>query len=132
MKTIRPRSLLPLPKLHAKAWRLFSEYVRRKDNGVCYTCSKVDHWTRMDAGHFIHKNCLDFDPRNVHSQCTRCNRFLHGNLGNYAIRLTKEYGLDVVEELTLLGHQIRKFNRGELEHIIDSYQTVLKEMRTNG
>lgn len=52
----------------------------------------------MDAGHFIHGR-LDFDPRNIHVQCSYCNRYLHGNLGEYAIRLIGELGQAGVKKL---------------------------------
>ena len=90
--------------LHKKAWKLFSELVRR--NGiispippdevycvVCYTCGKPMKWKDAHAGHFLHGR-LDFDSRNVHPQCPKCNTFLHGNLGVYAEKLIEE-GIDL-------------------------------------
>ena len=81
-----------------KAWVKFSEWVRRKADGVCFTCRVKNRWQDCDAGHFRHDR-LDFDTRNVHCQCQKCNRFLHGNLGNYALALAEEIGLEGVNQL---------------------------------
>ena len=81
-----------------KAWEKFSELVRRKANGVCFTCLKKGDWKEMHAGHFIHSR-LDLDERNVRCQCPHCNTFLHGNLGNYALHLMEEIGIEGVNQL---------------------------------
>ena len=77
----------------------------------------------MDAGHFIH-NKLDFDPRNLKIQCGRCNRYLRGNLGVYAIKLIQEYGLEWVNQLQV-DAQIKgnNYNREEIEGIIKWIKT---------
>lgn len=81
-----------------KAWIKFSEWIRRQAKGVCFTCGIVNRWQDCDAGHFRHDR-LDFDNRNVHCQCQKCNRFLHGNLGNYTLALIEEIGLEGVNQL---------------------------------
>jgi len=81
-----------------KAWEKFSEWIRRKAMGVCFTCGAVNRWQDCDAGHFRHDR-LDFDTRNVHCQCQKCNRYMHGNLGNYALALMEEIGIDGVNQL---------------------------------
>ena len=127
MKSKR-KKLIPLPKLRKKVWTLMSEYIRSKaanHQGYvhCYTCGKQDNWRSMDAGHFIH-NKLDFDPRNLKIQCGRCNRYLRGNLGVYAIKLVQEYGLEWVNKLQV-DAQIKgnNYNREEIEGIIKWIKT---------
>ena len=95
-----------MAQLKKKAWSLMSEYVRRRDKGVCFTCGKRE-WNEelgennlkvMQAGHYIH-NRLDYDPMNINCQCQRCNHFLSGNLGIYAERLIKKYGKTAITKL---------------------------------
>ena len=81
-----------------KAWEKFSQWVRMKAKGVCFTCGVVNRWQDCDAGHFRHDR-LDFDNRNVHCQCQKCNRYMHGNLGNYTLALIEEIGLEGVNQL---------------------------------
>lgn len=119
--------------LHKKAWELQSQYIRRsgadsKGNNFCFTCGAKHHWKELDLGHYIHKDCLDFDPINLHPQCTYCNRFKHGNLGVYAERLIAEYGEGAVAELRVRSEQIKKFTVQELQDLINLYKTRLQEM----
>lgn len=88
-----------------KAWKVFSEWVRRKDAdgagySTCFTCDSKIHWKELNAGHFKHGK-LDFDEMNVNPQCVRCNKWLSGKLDIYAFNLIKKYGLDEVAELNL-------------------------------
>ena len=106
-----------LKSLHKKSWKLMSELVRRNEN-CCYTCGATGPWRDHHAGHFVHRNCLDYDPRNVHRQCAGCNTFRHGNLAIYAEKLIKDYGAGIIEELNQLGNQISKPSREELEKLI--------------
>lgn len=117
-----------LPKLkavHKKAWTLFSRYIRSKDANFdgyteCYTCRGMFQWKEMDAGHRWH-NKLDFDPMNIHPQCVRCNKWLHGNLGLYERRLIEEYGLEAVKDLERRAAQHGGYKRHDLLEIIEKY-----------
>ena len=127
-KKVRKIKHISLKALHKKAWRLQSEYIRRFEKGICFTCGVRKNWKEMDLSHYIHKNSLDFDIVNLHSCCARCNRFLHGNLGVYAERLIAEYGEDAVIALRQRANQVRKFTIFELEKIIDNYKQKIKEL----
>ena len=122
---------ISLKALHKKAWDLQSKYLRSCNADeygfiFCFTCGKKDYWQNMDLGHYIHKNCLDFDTVNLKPQCTFCNRFKHGNLGIYAERLIAEYGEQAIAELRVRSQQIRKFTVSELEELIVNYKLNLK------
>jgi hypothetical protein len=124
---------ISLKTLRKKAWELISRYVRKSaadENGIvlCYTCGKPHYWTDMDCGHYIHKDCLDYDLINLHPQCGYCNRRLHGNRGIYAERLIAEYGESAIVELRIRSEEIKKFNIVELEGYIETYKARLAEM----
>jgi len=104
--------------LRNAAWVLMSEFVRRRDRGICFTCGDRRDWKQQQAGHFVHKNSLDFDERNVNCQCARCNKWLHGNLTVYAMRLMEKYGKEIVNDLVVAGNFVLKLGRGEIENII--------------
>ena len=114
--------------LHKKAWKLHSEYIRKAEKGICFTCGIHKHWKEQNAGHYIHKDCLDFDSVNIHCQCVRCNKFLSGNSGIYAERLISEYGEDTIAELRTRSEIIKKFTLEELENLILSYKQKLKDL----
>jgi hypothetical protein len=108
-----------------KAWKVWSIFIRQSfaDNRgycTCYTCEAVKHWKEMQAGHY-HHGALDFDKRNIHPQCIRCNKWLSGNLGIYAEKLTKELGLKGMKKLRRDSEKIGKPTLKELEKIITKY-----------
>ena len=116
-----------LKKLHAKLWKIFSEYVRRKSGGNCYTCGAIKDWRELDAGHYLHGR-LDYSEYNVNAQCTKCNRFLHGNLGRYAEKLIRQYGEDRINALRQEAAQVKKWTIEELEAKIEEYQEKLNNL----
>lgn len=124
---------ISLKSLRGKAWKLISEYVRRQGadkQGLvfCFTCGKKAHYKTMDCGHYIHKNCLDYDLVNLKKQCTRCNRFLHGNTGVYAERLIAEYGEQTIAELRVRSQQVKKFTIFELLALQETYKQKILEL----
>ena len=128
-KIKHPSWLRQLKSLHKQAWSLQSEYIRRSERGICFCCGIKKKWKRMDCAHYIHKNSLDFDMLNLHSCCTRCNRFLHGNLGVYAERLIAEYGEEAIQNLRCRGNEVKKFTIIELKELIKKYTILLKELK---
>lgn len=111
-----------LRSLRKKARDLFSKWVRQKEKGVCYTCGTRHEWKETDCGHFYHRDSLDFSEEGNHCQCTRCNRFLHGNTAKYAEHLVRDYGPDIIKELIRLGDNVRKFKQQELLDLIEKYK----------
>jgi len=111
-------------------WRFFSKYIRQRDKGLCISCGKQSTWKDMDAGHYIPKTAglsIYFDERNVNAQCRRCNRFLHGNLSQYAIALRKKYGDDILEELEKQRQKKVRFDIDDYREMIDYYKSRVKE-----
>lgn len=125
---------ISLKSLRKKAWELISIYVRKSaadENGLvrCYTCGSPHFWKDTECGHYIHKDCLDFDLNNLRAQCNYCNRRLHGNSGVYAEKLIKEIGIDDVDFLREKANKVKKFNIFELEEIINDLKLKLEEIK---
>lgn len=120
---MRKRSLAQWKKV---SWKAFSRYIRQRDEGRCFTCGVKRDPKEMDAGHYIAGSIcglvLYFSEVNVNCQCTRCNRFLHGNLAQYALALKKKHGDKILEDLD----RIRLETKGTVFTEKD-YQRVLKE-----
>jgi len=117
-----------LKNLKAKAWTVFSAYIRQRDQGICYTCGDRRNWKEQQAGHFIHGKKYPvsyFDESNVHCQCVRCNHFLSGNLARYATRLVAQYGPAILEEIQA-EKNIIKVGRDFYEGIILRYSEKTK------
>tara|TARA_R110000751_G_scaffold276013_1_gene376935 strand:- start:204 stop:689 length:486 start_codon:yes stop_codon:yes gene_type:complete len=96
----------------ASQWRVeaqtaFNAYIRYRDRDQpCISCdASGDHeglggyW---DAGHYRSRGAakhLSFNLWNCVKQCSRCNRYLSGNVVEYRIRLIARIGLNRVEAL---------------------------------
>lgn len=133
----RRKKIKSIRILKNEVWKLFSEYVRRKnsdwrENCVCVTCGISKPWKELQAGHFIsgRHNSVLFDERNVHPQCYRDNVCKHGDLLNYRDFMVKKYGEDVIAELRRLDRENKKFTRTELEKLKKYYKKKLNELET--
>jgi hypothetical protein len=114
-----------LRRLKAKAWKLWSEDVRRSGSLYgdqdCYACRKTFKWRDMHAAHFIHGR-LDYDSMNVKPCCAACNTYKHGNLGAYAMHLVEDYGEREVQYLIQRAAQHPGYTVAELEQIISNLE----------
>jgi hypothetical protein len=118
------KSQISLPKLLAKAQKIFNAWIRSRDRDKgCISCGgPVEH-----AGHYLsqgHHSALRFNEMNTNGQCVRCNTFLHGNLINYRIGLVKRYGEEKVLFLESNKNAVKKWGRVELLAIIQMYGKV--------
>ena len=120
---------LPLSRLKKKAWKTFSEWIRKRGvdlNGfnVCITCGVRIFWKDGHAGHYFHShNSKSFiSEENVNFQCRRCNHFLSGNLLSYHDYMLVQYGQEKIDELKSLRYQVWKPSRQELENLIKKYE----------
>lgn len=131
-KPLRKKS----PNLKNKLWKLFSEYIRRRnadENGMapCVTCGVVKHWKELQSGHYVSKSkglAVYFDPRNNNPQCVSCNVFRDGNLDQYALYMIKKYGEGILKELDDLRRTTIKISKAEYLDLISEYEMKLKEM----
>lgn len=112
-------------QLRKIADKLFSEYIRRRDGGKCYTCQKRDDWKRMQCGHFIPRQYLSvrYDEVNCHCQCYACNMLYNGQPGAYATRLERDYGRGTVEMLEKARQEV--VPNFDYHYIIEVYKEKL-------
>lgn len=123
-----------------RLWIVFSLFIRQsyadwQGNVACFTCGIVKHWKEMDAGHYHPRTdglSLYFEEKNVHPQCTACNRFRHGNLTMYAIALRRKYGESILEELEWKRRQKITITEDEYNEFIMVYKNKIKELLKTG
>jgi hypothetical protein len=124
-----------LKALKARAWKLMSEYIRRKDadqggTNYCFTCGQPKFWKELQAGHFIggRTNAVLLNEEVIRPQCLMCNVFLHGNYGRYTLKMVDEVGREKVEELMSLKHKVVKYTRTDLEEKIAELKAKIKDL----
>lgn len=118
-----------IPKLTAKAQKVFNKYVRERDseNGyfTCISCGKTLPIEQMNAGHYIpqkNSSLLRFNEYNVHGECISDNGFNEFHLINYRKNLINKIGQEMVDWLEENQRTIKKWTRIELEEIIEKYK----------
>lgn len=125
-----------LSSLKKKLWKVFSEYVRRKDadeGGTerCYTCSDPKHWKELHAGHAIpgRHNAVLFDEEIVKPQCPVCNIWKGGQYHIFATNLIKENSMEWWEAKLESARRTVKYTHADLEEMIRTYQGKLSDLR---
>lgn len=121
---------LSVRQLKVKLDTVFSKFIRTRDNWTCYTCGKHGVGGQIHCGHFISRshNSTRYDEMNCNAQCVACNVFKDGNMGEYALRLIKDYGEEEFEALILRGRDIKQFTTHELENLIEEYKIKTKHL----
>lgn len=121
------------------AWRAMSRYVRIREcinttgsveYGKCVTCGEVKPFDKLDAGHFV-PGCAGYamwDERNVHIQCSACNRFHGGRVLEYRDWMIARYGEAVVEELRERARMMCKYTANDLREMAKSYRIKTKQL----
>jgi len=132
---------------YKKTQRKINEAVRLRDAikvenyyfAVCISCGKVinlDNNCRSKdyhAGHYFLENkyaSVRFNLNNIHGQCSRCNRFLHGNLAEYQIGLIKKIGYKEFIKLNNIRNTIKKYSIAELIGINKLADQLIKKERS--
>lgn len=112
-------------------------WVRARDEGKpCISCDTIlvrrgQLGGDYDAGHARSVGSakhLEFDDRNVHGQCKRCNRRLGGNYAEYLARLPARIGQEAFDAL-MCDQEPRKYSIDDLKALRALYVAKLKELK---
>lgn len=122
---MKTKKIIPLPKILSKTQIVFNRWIRLRDKDKgCISCGAEV----TEAGHYFsqgHHSALRFNEINTNGQCTRCNKFMHGNLINYRKGLVRRYGeqnvLMLENSADLRKH--KKWARFECEILIKTYSS---------
>lgn len=122
-------ALITIPKLTAKAQKIFNAYIRQRDSQdgyfTCISCGQTKTTDLMDAGHYVPvkgSSALRFDEYNVNGECKSCNGFDQFHLIGYRRNLIDKVGERKVMELEMQHRLIKKWTRLELNEIIEKYK----------
>ncbi len=114
-----------ISKLKKEAWKVFSKWIRNRDNWTCYTCGKkMEGSPAMHAGHFITRlrSSTMFSEDNVRAQCMYCNMWRGGESGIFAQKLIEELGKDRFDALVKKSNQLKRFTEKELIELKEKYK----------
>ena len=136
-------------RLKNNTWKWMAKYIKLRDAVSdhldpdyryvkCRTCPKVLERGTKDCqgGHYLGRGLgggsgTYFDERNVHTQCSSCNRFRQGAPEEMELYIIEKYGIEVIEELKL-KHKVESYSNEEIEalgmYYKDMYQNMLKQL----
>ena len=107
------------------------------DNGFCQcvTCGSIEPYKDMQGGHFIQrgKTATKLVEKNINPQCVCCNAFRMGKGQDtetylrYRDYMVEKHGEDFVEELRAKAREVKKWDRWELEEMMERIQKEIKE-----
>jgi hypothetical protein len=120
-KRPRRQRATPLATLKRQLWALFSAYVKDRDGDGCVTCIASGlEGSNWHAGHWISgsRQATKYDPKNVHSQCGRCNIWLRGNGAEYSGFILQAYGAEEHDRMLRKSRELKNWTRPELEYLI--------------
>jgi len=108
---------------------VFSKFIRQRDNHTCYTCGIVMEPTKSQNGHFVPRQYLSlrWDERNCHAQCYACNVLYNGQPSVYAIKLTEQYGPDILREFEAKRKELTKLREDFYIENISKYKALLEK-----
>lgn len=121
-----------------KADQAFSLYIRTRDAQPyegrafrCISCGRVLPIEQADCGHYVNRQhmSLRYSELNCNAQCSNCNRFDEGNMQGYRRGLIDKIGLQKVELLESMKHQVNKLSSFELEVIAQHYKDKTKDFK---
>lgn len=136
-KVISRYSKKTVPQLIKIATTHFNKFIRERDlngeNFKCISCQRTLHKDNMNAGHFYSAGQFPearFDEDNVHGQCVRCNKYLHGNLAYYKDNLLSKIGKIRMQKLQQKVYVTRrngfKWDRFYIIEVIEKYKNLNK------
>jgi len=115
-----------------EAQAAFNAYIRERDKeSGCISCDKDKNWNgQWHAGHFYTTKArpdIRFNDDNCHKQCSVCNNFLSGNIGEYRPSIIEKIGQERFIALSL--NKVKRYECHELKEIELKYKAKLKELK---
>ena len=112
------------------AQKFFNTYIRLRDKGKpCISCDKQLRDNDINASHYFSVGSspnLRFNEDNVHNSCIKCNKELHGNISEYAIRLPLRIGKVRFERLIQDRNKPALYSINDVKEIILLYKEKIK------
>lgn len=117
----------------AKLDKIFSEYIRLRDNYQCIVCGKIGNEKDgiIQNGHLLTRSHYStrFDEDNCHAQCKSCNykheyEFIHMQMSVIA-----KIGQERYEQLYLKFRTLKKYKQFEMIELYEEIKNKIKKLK---
>ena len=131
---MKKKSISKLKKELDKWFSLFirTRFATKTGLAKCVTCGKVDHYKKLQCGHFQSRrfHATRWHDINCQVQCVRCNMFSGtGEQFKFAVYLNSTYGYETAEDLQHLAQLIIKISRIDYEEKIAYYKSLVNKIK---
>ena len=113
--------------LRLRADKVFSEYIRKRDNYKCFTCGKVGSPADgvMQCGHLFSRVNFStrWDEDNAFCQCRGCNMRHEYDFEVFRAAYVAARGQEAYDALHRKHREVKKFSDADLLEIIYEYET---------
>lgn len=135
---------LTVSKAKARAWKVFSQYIRlkacceqdhiAKELVRCYTCGTIKQWKELQAGHGIagRNNAVLFMEEIVKPQCVGCNIYGRGKSSIFTEKLIDELGMERYAELVRKSNEVVQYKVNDYLEIEKFYKHKLELLEIGG
>jgi len=125
-----------ISKLKKELDKFFSLYIRLREATLegatqCFTCGKVDHYKRLQCGHFQSRrhHSTRWNEQNCQVQCVKCNMFEQGEQWKFGLQLNAKYGQGTSIMLEELARETVKMTRIDYEENIRYYKANVNNLK---
>ena len=125
-----------ISKLKKELDKWFSLYIRLRyayEDGIteCFTCYKIDHYKKLQCGHFMSRRhqSTRWHEENCQVQCVKCNMFEQGMQWKFGENLDNKYGKNTSENLYILSRKSIKMFRFDYEEKISYYKNAVNNLK---
>jgi hypothetical protein len=126
----------PISKLKKELDKWFSLYIRLREATLeglcqCFTCGKVDHYKKLQCGHFMSRrhHSTRWNETNCQVQCVKCNMFEQGEQWKFGLKLNGKYSEGTSRELEELARTTVKLSRIDYEDNIRYYKAIVENLK---
>jgi hypothetical protein len=120
-------------KLIAKLDKIFSEYIRERDDYICITCGVTRNTHVIQCGHLFSRQCHStrWDELNAYAQCAGCNYRHEFDFEPFRRAWIAKHSQDEYDKLYAKFSGHTKFTNTELEILCCEYKKKLKKLKEN-
>lgn len=110
---------------------VFSQYIRERDQNICFTCNKVKGPDDvMTCGHLFSRVAYStrWDEENASCQCWPCNFKHEFDFEPYRRKFVKRHGAKKYNSLYVKFKTAKKYANWELEELVEYYKNKLQAL----
>ena len=118
-------------KLRKKLDRVFSLYIRERDDYVCVVCGKTKPEVVIQCGHLFSRASYStrWDESNAYAQCASCNYRHEFDFEPFRRAWVYLNGQAAYDALYEVHRKSRKFTASDFEEMIEEFQRKTKEIQ---